>query len=81
MINIHITNLSRKHGKLLKLSRPQIKIINVKSGLEIGLNSHFNWTKFPFLAKKSTSPSLKYNLSFLIIVKHDQCTRPVGQAH
>ena len=81
MNNIHITKLSRKHGKLLKLSRQQIKIINVKSGLKIGLISHFNWTKFPFLAKKSTSPSLKYNLSFLIIVKHDQCTRPVGQAY
>ena len=30
MSNMHITNLSRIHGELLKLSRPQNKIINVK---------------------------------------------------
>ena len=76
MSNIHITKLNRIHGKLLKLLRPQIKIINVKSGFEIGLNFYFGQ-----LAKKSTSPSQKFNLSFLIIVKHDQCTRPVRQAH
>ena len=44
------------------------------TGLEIGLNFHLSCRE---LAKKLTSPSQKYHLSFLIIVKQ---SRPEGQA-